>query len=331
MPIVATELKNYRSVNVSESTLNGGLMSNVEVISGVSSNLFANASMQDRSNGGVYYRKMFFKVANIDNLPLIKPRIWQDSNTEGMDRVTFFPASQRNTQGNITGFERQFGLGSLAIGIVANSQTLEVEVEHGPTEIFRNGDLIRISDRVTPMDPGNESWVRIDQPPSVTGNLVTLHVESPIPNDYLSGTKVSSVYEASDIVASAIGMSVSSSAGSIASPWNDHVIVNGIGAIEQNWTVTFVSATAFNITGDTVGAVGSGNITTPTAPTNPGLTQPFFRINSSLFTGTFVAGDSITFTTKPSATAIFLKRVIPAGTLAVSNNRVDLFIDGETI
>jgi hypothetical protein len=328
MSVVSAELKNYRSSTVSEAANNGGLMSDVEVISGVSTNLFSNASSNDRANGATYYRKMFMKVANLANETLIKPRIWQDSNTPGMDRVTFFPCSQRFTQGEVTGVEAQYGMGLLSVGIVANAISLIVEVESGPVPIFRNGSLIRISDKANPFAVGNEAWVSVDQAPVVNGNLVTLHVSTPIPSGFLSGSKVSSVYEAADIKASVVGMTVSSSGGSVPAAWQDHVTLNGIGAQEQNWALNFTSPTAFDIYGDTLGLVGYGN-TSGATPPHMGMGQPFFTLLSSLFVGTFVSGDTITFTTHPAATPIMLRRVIPAGSAVVSGNKVDLYMDGE--
>lgn len=329
MTIVASELKTYRSMVVSDASSNGGLMSDVEVVSGVSANLFPNASSTDRANGAVHYRKLFFKCANAAGQTLINPRIWQDSNTSGQDRVVFFPGSQRNTQSAITGVEPLYGMGTLSAGVAIGAQTLVVEVENGPTSIFRNGGLIRVSDKETPIAAGNEFWGRLDAVPVVAGNLVTLHLESPLPVGFLGGSKVSSVYEAANLEPSMSGPSVSSLAGTLAPIWEDFLSVNGIGTVEQNWQLTFTSGTAFDISGDTLGVVGSGNVSSIVGPVHPGLGYPYFGILPGLWGGTFVAGDTVTFTTHPAATAVWLRRTIPIGTAAQSNNRVDLYIDGE--
>lgn len=329
MSVVSSELKSYRSQTVSDASGNGGLMSDVEVVSGVSANLFSNASSTDRANGATQYRKLFFKCANNDGLALINPRIWQDTNTEGQDRVVFFPGSQRNTQGAITGVEPLYGMGELSVGVLSGVQTIVVEVEDGPTTIFRNGDLVRLSDKETPFASGNEVWLRIDDAPSVAGNLITLHFSSPLPVGFLSGAKVSSVYEAATLEPSFAGLSVSSLAGTINSSWEDYVSVNGIGTVEQNWQITFTSPTAFDVTGDTLGEVGSGNVSSVCSPAHPGLSRPYFTLSAGLFGGTFVEGDTATFTTHPAATAIWLRRTIPIGTAAQSNNLVFVYIDGE--
>lgn len=329
MPVQSSEIKTYRSSVVSDGPANGGIMSSIEAVSGVASNLFANASALDRANGATQWRKLFLKVANAANSPLLNPRIWLDDNTEGMDRVTFIAATQRNTQGSITGSEAVYGMGVLAPGAAAGASSISVEVEHGATPIFANGRLVRISNKATPLAAGDEFWVRINQAPSVVGNIVTLHLESPLPVSFLSGAKVSSVYEAGDIAAVITAPSVSSAAGTVASSWEDKATVNGIGCVEQSWTLSFSSPTAFDIVGDTLGVVGAGNVSGGASPLHP-FGYPYFTLLPALFGGTYAQGDTITFVTHPAAAPVFMRRVIPAGTVAVSNNHTAIYIDGET-
>lgn len=330
MPVASSEIKTFRSVNVSDGPANGGIMSAVEAITGVSANVFSNASAMDRANGAVVYRKLFFKVANALNSPLISPRIWQESNTVGQDMVVFMPASQRGTQGGITGVEPLYGLGLLYSGAILGATSLVVEVEDGSVPIFAKNRLIRISNKANPMAAGDEVWAKISADPVVVGNLVTLTIDTALPVGFLAGSKVSSVYEPGTIQASITAPSPSSVSGAIASSWSDKVAVDGRGCIEQNWLLTFTSATAFDISGDTVGVVGSGNVTSGASPNNAAIGSPYFTLLASLFSGTFAPGDTVTFTTHPAATAIFLRRTIPMGTVAVSGNNTSLYIDGET-
>lgn len=330
MSIVSDEIKSYRSANVSNTAANGGIMSHTEVVSGVTSNLFPNASALERANGATLYRKMFMKVANANNDPLMSPRVWQDSNTVGQDSVVFFPASQRNVQSDITGVEPIYGMGLLSIGALLGATELTVEVEDGAVPIFVNGRLIRISNKATPVAAGDEFWVRIDQAPVVAGNLVTLHLAEALPLPFLSGAKVSSVFEAAEVKSTVTAPTLTSSAGGLAASWATYLFVRGAGVVEQNWTLTFTSATAFTITGDTLGAVGAGNISSGAAPLDPAFGAARFNLLPALFTGTFVAGDTLTFTTHPAAIPLFLRRTIPAGSVAISNNNVSLYVDGET-
>lgn len=328
MSITQAELKLFRSAFVSDAGSNGGLMSSSEIVSGVSSNLFPNASSVDRANGATQYRKMFFKVANADNDALLNARIWQDSNTVGQDRVVFSPGSQRDTQSSLSGSETKYGMGVLAQGVLAGGQTLLVTVEDGAVPIFRNAGLIRISNKADPFSAGDEVWVYLDQAPVVVGNQVTLHIETPLQVGFLSGAKVSSVFEAGTVKATVVNPSASSVSGSLSPSWAERLLPTGLGTIEQNWTLTFTSPTAFDIVGDTVGAVGSGNVSAGAGPVNPNGNM-YFHILPTLFVGSFLAGETITFTTHPAAVPVWVRRVVPAGCTAESNNNFGIYIDGE--
>lgn len=329
MSISSSDIKYFRSMNVSDAPSNGGLMSDVEVSSGASGGMFPNAGVVERTNGATTYRKLFVKCENIDNLTLIASRVWQDTNTDGMDRVTFFAASQRGVQADITGVERLFGVGLLSSGVLAGMSSINVEVEDGATILYKNGDLIRISDKATPDGLGNETWCRVSGVPSISGNVVTITTDIPLPVGYLSGAKVSSVFEAGNINASLVGPSLTSVGGVLADDWGTYLTCHAIGAIEQNWTLTFTSTSAFDISGDTVGAVGSGNVSGAT-PSHPGKSKPYFTLYPGLLRGTFAVGDILTFTTHPASLPLFMKRVIPSGTVPVSGNGVNLYVDGET-
>lgn len=327
MPINTSEIKMLRAATNSDTGANGGLMSSSEIPSGVTSNLFPNASAADRQNGTTQYRKVFFKIANVDNLPLLSARVWQDSNTAGADNVTFCAGSQRDTQSNISGAGTYYGMGSLFSGVIAGATSIQVQVEDGAVPIFRNGGLIRMSNRADPFSAGDEFWTRVDQAPTVQGNVVTLHLATPVPVTFLSGVKVSSVMEVGDVKPTLSNPVVTSASGSFASA---RTTLNSIGTVEQSWTLTFTSSLAFDIAGDTVGTVGSGNVSGGASPNNPVFNKPYFTIPAGAFTGTFQAGDSVVFQTHPEAVPVWLRRVIPAGTAAASNNNMSLYIDGES-
>lgn len=329
MTILVSELKMQRSISVSDAGSNGGIMGPTEEVSGSPSSLFPNAGASDRAAGAVQYRKLFFKVANIDDLPLLNARIWQDTNTVGDDRMTFFAGTQRDTQSSITGSENKYGMGLSAAGILANSSTIGVNVEDGATVIFRNGGLIRISNRPDPFSSGDEHWARIDQAPTVSGNLVTLHFTPAVPVPFLSNSKVSSVLEAGTVQSSVSDITLTSSLGSLAGTPLNFLKGSGIGSIEQNWTLTFTSGTAFTIAGDTVGSVGSGNISSGATPNNPAVNKPYFTLLSGLLVGTFANGETLTFSTHPAAAPTWLRRVIPAGAGVAGPNTASIYIDGE--
>lgn len=330
MPISSNEIKMYRSQTVSNASSNGGLMGSVEAVSGAASNLFPNASSTERQNGASHWRKLFFKVSNALNLALLNARVWQDTNTPGGDLVYFTPSTQRQTQVALPGSPVYYGCGDLDVTVLAGGSTLVVETEVNAPEIFRNGSLIRLSNKADPFAAGTEEWLRVSGAPVVAGTLVTLTLESPVQNTYLAGTsRVSSVYEVGNVQATADSFNTSSVGGSLVDP-EDNVVPHGVGTIEQNWTLTFESASAYTIDGDTLGTVGAGNITAGAAPNNAAFGSPYFTLNPALFGGTFAVGNTITFSTHPASVPVFIRRKIPAGTAAQSNNSASFYIDGET-
>ena len=112
--ITTAELKLYRSAVINDGPTNGGRMSASEIASGVMANLFPIVQESERVAGSTKYRKVFAKVANIEDLTLYQSKLYLDKITPGQDVITFFPATQTDAQSAITGSERQYG-GSLLV------------------------------------------------------------------------------------------------------------------------------------------------------------------------------------------------------------------------
>lgn len=334
MPITNTELLLYKSAEFSDSPTNGGRMSANVITSAVKGNVWPDVSQSERTAGSNKFRKVFTKVANDADLTLSNPKIFIETQTGADDRVNFFAGTQTDTQTDLTGSERLFGGATANSAIGIGDATITILQEVGADVIFVAGDKIRLSDKTSVNDVGgSEEFVTISGGgvSAPTGDLRTLTIDSPGPlNAYSSGlgTKVSSVYEPSDIVSAFSSFVITSSLGSYVTGSN--LIVDNIGGIEQDWTLTFTSATAYDLTGDTLGAVGSGNISGTFAPNNTDFTKPYFSMNSAGWGGTYISGDTITFTTAPAAISIWLERTVPAGASSFSANSVIPALEGES-
>lgn len=307
MPLItASELKVFRSTSAHDLPTNGGRMSASELVSGTVGNVFPNIEESERAVGSVRYRKMFFKVHhNESDKVLLDARLYQSANSEGDDKVQFFIGTQTNTQGDITGAERLYGCADLNTSSVAGATSLEVAVEPGVTGIFEDGDMIRIADA-----SGLQEFVFLAGVPVQAGDIVTLALSTPLSNPYSSAdTLVSSVYQHGDLQPSYAGLAVSSAGGDYTPEGN--LTLNNEGALEQTWTLTFTSAAAFDIEGDSVGPVGSGTTGGGAAPSNPAFAVPYFTLGAAGFSGAFSIGDTIVFTTHPAAIPVWLKRTVP--------------------
>ncbi|MDY6903685.1 MAG: hypothetical protein SWH61_03275 [Thermodesulfobacteriota bacterium] len=92
------------------------------------------------------------------------------------------------------------------------------------------------------------------------------------------------------------------------------------GTVEDDWTITFSSGSAFSCTGVKNGSVGSGSISANFSPNNPDTNQPYFTMDLSGWAGTWAAGDTVQFSTHPSALPLWLEEVVPVGTSQEPNN-----------
>lgn len=336
MPVDAdTEVVRMRAANMSDTPAsNGGRMSNSVIASDVKQNIFPNASQAQRIAGATQVRKVFWKNVNADDIAMEGPKAFVYEFTAGADAVVIHEGTQTDIESGLTGNERVYGCGQLNQDTASDAMSIEVLVEDDALDIFNAGDLLIVFS----VDTGDEitqfEFVRIPNitDPVVTyvGDVATITLETPLQQVYDNAvTRVASVLEADDIVASLTDPVVTSGAGTFNSGSNP-MLAHNVGGIEQNWTAVFSSPTAFTVSGDTVGSVGSGTVGTDFAPNNPGTGTPYFTIDHLAFGGTFANGNTITWTTHPAALPIWYHRIIPAGAAQFTNDAVEVAVDYES-
>ncbi len=332
MAILTSEILFYKSLVVNDASSNGAALSNNEIVSGVKNNAWPDIPQAERTSGSTKYRKVFIKIANIDNLTFLDTRVFVDVHTPGDDAIVIHAGTHTDTQGDLTGSERVYGGGGLALDTTIGITTLVVFTEDAALDYFKDGDLIRITDKANVSQTGNEQYIRLLAAGAVTYNVdeATLLLQAQV--DYVfstADTRVTSVLEYGDV----IGTHDSKSITSVAGTYDDTtfpILVDSIGGILDTWTLTFTSATVFNVVGSVTGAVGSGNITTNLAPSNPDFGRPFFTLDFNGFGGSWLTSDIFVFRTLPAAIPLWEKRVVPAGAASLSGNSVYISVDGES-
>lgn len=342
MAIQTSEIKWYKSMVVNDTTGNGGVLSANEIPDGVKNNVWPDVPQSERSGGSVKYRKTFIKVANDEDLTLITPRLFIETRTPGDDSVVLMSGTQTDTQMEADDYTRFYGAGDLNADASIGDGVITVNVESGNEsgghEIFQDGDLIRISNK-TSVDAGSGTteFLRLASSGGVSwnGTLATLTFDTGVLLEaaYLaSNSKVASVIEVSDVVATFDSWSESSVSGTY-----DEVtyplVLDHIGSVEQNWTITFTDATNFSCSGDTLGSVGSGSIGGGDfSPNNADFSKPYFTLTDGTppWGGTWAAADTLTFSTHPAAVALWEKRTVPVGADSFSGNKVVVAITGES-
>lgn len=323
MTIDAAELKIYEPETINDTGTNGGYMSANEITSGSTNNLYPNIPEAERVAGSTSYRKFFFKIADSENGTLFNSTAHMSLQTPADDYVTFFAATQIDTQTDILGSEDEYGCGNLNATVVATDTSVVVFVENSALVLFRVGDYIKLFD-------GSNSEIALISNVSPSGNLITLTIGA-LTNGYSStNTLVASLLDASNVECSYSGFTVTSSNSGTYDDTTYPVALKNIGSVQDDFTITFDSATTFTISGAKVGSVGSGNVTSNAQPLNTDFSEYYFVMDWLGFGGTFAINDTIEFTTVPANIPIWTKRIVPAGAAAYSGNSFKMIVDGES-
>lgn len=333
MPVAQNDLIFVKSSVVNDTSLNGGEMSYLQIVDAVSSNIFPTISQAKRIAGSAgEWRKVFVKNKESTGLGLYNTKVYIENPTPAGDMVFLAAGTLTDKQGDLS-TPRLYGCGWLGASVSAGASSITVNVEDGDVHIFQVGDTIRISDKEAVDDlAGNEEYVEIG---TVTydGDVATIGITPVLSNNYSAtgqATRVASLLDCGTVQASVSSVVVTSTNGqynNVTYP----ITADNRGAIRQNYLLTFTSSTAFTITGDTLGSLGSGNVSgINCAPNNPNTSAPYFIVNASGFSGSFQIGDTISFTVTPSAKGLWLKRVIPANTPSQSGNKFVIVVEGES-
>ncbi len=338
--MLSSDLKFYK-----EKT-NGRMNGAQQIISGVVQNVWPHVTSAQRQAGYFDYAAIFAKAADDADGTLIDPELLLDAPTlSATDFVTYFALGQREAVSSISGYgagtdtKRKYGSAVLKNNITAGASTLTVTVKNsamasGADLIFAGGDKIKITDKLTANAlTGNEEVCTISGAPSVSGLDITITVVGTITNSYTAdGTiaRASSMMKPGDIKCSNTAPAKTSTAGTI--DFSTYpIVLDNIGTVDEDWTLTFTDNTHFTCTGDTLGTVGSGLISADFAPNNGDFTKPYFTVVLGVWGGTWAAGNTVTFTTHPAATKIGGKRRVPAGTASLANNKATLVYGGEAV
>lgn len=332
MSILQAELKLYKAAQNSDTAgSNGGVASYNEIVTSVNNNLLPDVSQAQRVAGVTQFRKAFFKNLNAAELVLLNTRIFVENYTPADDAVYFHAGNDTNLQSALTGSENLYGCGKLDANVSAAATTMTVLIEQPSPQFFRNGDVIRISDKATIDGAGNEEFVTVSGAPSPAGSVITLTFTPALANGYLAtAARVSNCYAygslgatVDTIVATTVG---SGDYDNITYPAEGR----NVGTVYDTWTLTFTSATAYNCVGALTGSLAAGSTLSNYSPSNTNVSSPYFYLYGAGFTGAWQAGDTMTFTTHPAHAPIWVKRIVPAGATAFSGDKVVIAVDGET-
>ena len=265
MTILTSELKTRRPATVSDTAANGGRMSRHEIVSGVKNGIFPDVPLGEREAGVTRFRKVFGQVANDDDTTLANAVFHMTGSSNSEDWYSFLAGTQRDTQGDLTGSERAYSAAQVAVDAEAGATSFDLALEDAAqAACFADGDTVWIGD-------GTNAEYHADVTVSLVGLTLTVTLASGdmLTNNYEAGDAHGAAVCQLGDVACAVSAWLETSLAGMFNEAGHPVECDNLGTVEQDWTVTFTSATEFTISGDVVGDVGSGSISADAAPVNP--------------------------------------------------------------
>lgn len=338
--MLSTDLKVYKA------KANGRMDGASPVTSGALQNVFPHVTSAQRTAGHFDYKKTFWKVADDSDGSLLDPEIYQDAPTlSTTDYILMFAMGQRDRVEDLPGYatgtdtQTKYGSAVLKTSLTAGATSMTVTVRNaaiasGADAIFRNPVKVKICDKATADAlTGNEEVVEINSSLTVSGLDITFSFTPALQNNYTANgtTRVSSLIKPGEIKTSATNPVKTSTAGTIDFTTYP-LLLDNIGTVDEDWTLTRAGG-AWTLSGDSLGVIGTGIALSSAnyAPNNPDFTKPYLTIDYRALGGTWADGDTITWTTHPAASGVGQKRVIPAASPSLANNRSTQVLGGEAI
>ena len=105
--------------------------------------------------------------------------------------------------------------------------------------------------------------------------------------------------------------------------------VTNRGAATERWLVRFTNTTTFEVIGEHVGVIGSGNTTADFAIDNPATGTPYFVLKALGWGGGWSAGNVLRFNTVGALFPVWTVRTIQQGPETVTHDRYALLIRGD--
>ena len=162
------------------------------------------------------------------------------------------------------------------------------------------------------------------------------------PGDPVSGSFVSSALVAGDLFARVnLVFDQSTWNGS----WSDELIgsaatatfnhtqypitVTNRGALTERWVVRMTNSTSFEVIGENVGVIATGNTSADCAPNNPATGVPYFRLPALGWSNGWATGNVLRFNTIGSQFPVWVVRTVQQGPESVPDDHFTLLIRGD--
>lgn len=105
--------------------------------------------------------------------------------------------------------------------------------------------------------------------------------------------------------------------------------VTNKGALTERWAIVFTNTTSFNVIGEHVGVIATGNTSTDLSPLNPATGSPYFTIRATGWGSGWATGNVLRFNTVGAVFPVWLIRTIQQGPETVTNDSFTVLIRGD--
>jgi len=321
---------------------NGGTMTHIQIPSGSLNSLFKAIMQPVRVAGYRGWRKCFVHAAHPSNEGMGEIRVHLYEFPAGDANVFLHLGTQTDVEDDLSANPRLHGIGVLRQVAVVGSTSVTITTQGGTYQAFQVGDVIRIFNYVDETDiTGSEAYRTVTEA-TWNGDDVELSFSEPLSEEFTTVRDVGGV-EVTTRVASCITQTVlkgsvvagpiaTSATGSVESTGENEIVVDAVGGVADNYTITFSSGSAFSCTNGAGDNIGSGNRSSVFQPLNPHFAgRPYFILPPEFWQGTWAAGDTLTFSTEPPAIPLWYYLDLPPNAEAVATSMFNVWFTGHTL
>lgn len=107
------------------------------------------------------------------------------------------------------------------------------------------------------------------------------------------------------------------------------LVLTNKGASSERWAIRFTNTTAFDVIGEHVGVIASGNTGTNCAPVNPATGSPYFTILATGWGSGWAVGNVLRFNTVGALFPVWVVRTIQQGAESVIDDKFTILVRGD--
>ena len=263
MSIASAEITLYYAKQRDQTTpgSNGGRPSDNAVTSNVEGNIWPSVTSAQRETGQTRCEKVFFKNRNAADDKGLDAWIALSLPNPSDEFEWIVPADQDALQSSLTGAERKYSAGRLSADVTAGVSTISITLDNAAlADAWQDGDAIIIySNQNSPAaTTGTKETNVIAGTPTLTGSVLTITLATPLINAHTvaNGACCCGKIRSEVDFAPRFDGVLQSGTGSY-DITTYPIELGNLGTIRQKWTLTYLGSRLAELSGDTLGSLGS--------------------------------------------------------------------------